>query len=91
MQKDIVVIEGICEDAEPEMDEDNDVMAKFNEGGKKAIDSITGFFGKKNTKPEPVPEDDVFETIKKLSALKDIGAITQEEFEAKKTELLAKL
>ena len=42
--------------------------------------------------PKPsATNDNVFETIKKLSELKDIGVITQEEFDAKKAELLAKL
>lgn len=35
--------------------------------------------------------DDVFKTIEKLSKLKEIGAISQEEFESKKAELLAKI
>ena len=41
--------------------------------------------------PTQTVNNDVLETIKKLSDLKDSGVITQEEFEAKKTELLAKL
>ena len=36
-------------------------------------------------------EDDVFAKIEKLAKLQEMGAITQEEFEAKKTELLAKI
>ena len=34
---------------------------------------------------------DMFETIKKLSELKDMGIISQEEFDAKKAELLSKI
>ena len=37
------------------------------------------------------PEEDVFAKIEKLAKLQEMGAITQEEFEAKKTELLAKI
>jgi membrane protease subunit (stomatin/prohibitin family) len=36
-------------------------------------------------------QDDVLATIEKLAKLKDAGALTQEEFEAKKKELLSKL
>jgi len=36
-------------------------------------------------------EEDAFEKIEKLSRLKEMGAITQEEFDAKKAELLAKI
>ena len=56
------------------------------------MDSITGFFNKKKVAPTPTANDtDVFETIKKLSELKDMGVITQDEFDAKKAELLAKI
>jgi len=37
------------------------------------------------------PPDDIMSKIKKLAELKDVGAITQEEFEKKKAELLARL
>jgi hypothetical protein len=36
-------------------------------------------------------EDDLFEKIEKLSKLKDLGAITEEEFQAKKTEILERI
>ena len=53
------------------------------------MDSITGFFHKE--KPVPAANDDVFETIKKLTELKEMDVITQEEVDAKKEELLAKI
>jgi hypothetical protein len=37
------------------------------------------------------PQDDVFETLAKLGALKEKGILTEEEFAAKKAELLARL
>ena len=49
------------------------------------------FFNKKKAVPVSAAKDDVFETIKKLSELKDMGVITQEEFDTKKAELLAKI
>ena len=36
-------------------------------------------------------DEDPFEAIKRLSELKDMGIISQEEFESKKAELLAKI
>ena len=35
--------------------------------------------------------DEVFNTIERLAALRDKGAITQEDFDAKKAELLARI
>ncbi len=35
--------------------------------------------------------DEAIEKIKKLSGLRDIGAITEEEFEIKKSELLSEI
>ena len=61
------------------------------EGGKKTFDNFSTLFNKKKDPKPSAANDDVFETIKKLSELKDIGVITQEEFDAKIAELLAKL
>ena len=36
-------------------------------------------------------QDDVFEQIRKLGALRDEGLLTEDEFQAKKVELLARL
>lgn len=47
-----------------------------------------------NTQPPPVQQqsaDDVLATIEKLAKLKDAGALTQEEFDIKKKDLLSKL
>ena len=35
--------------------------------------------------------DEVFATIERLAALRDKGAITREDFDAKKSELLARI
>jgi hypothetical protein len=91
LEQDILEIEKISEGDIQEPTESKDVKAKLVESGKKTMDSITGFFNKKKTTPGLAANDDVFETIKKLSELKDMGVITQEEFEAKKAELLAKI
>lgn len=36
-------------------------------------------------------DEDVFEKIEKLTKLKDMGALTEEEFNLKKSELLSKI
>ncbi len=57
---------------------------KFEEGKKVASDM-------KGEKETPVDEADVYEKLEKLGNLKEKGIITEEEFEAKKKELLAKI
>ena len=41
--------------------------------------------------PGTASEEDVFTKLEKLQKLKEMGVITQEEFEGKKAELLAKI
>lgn len=41
--------------------------------------------------PQQMSQDDVLATIEKLAKLKDAGALTQEEFDTKKKDLLSKL
>lgn len=41
--------------------------------------------------PAPMTMDEIFATIEKLAVLRDKGAITQEDFDAKKAELLARI
>lgn len=44
------------------------------------------------SKPEPANnQQDVFELLRKLGELRDSGVVTSEEFESKKTELLARI
>lgn len=92
LERDIIEIESIsAEDVEETPSEKKDVKAKLVEGGKKTLDNISGFFTKKKPATQQKQGEDILETIKKLSELKDAGVITQEEFDAKKAELLAKL
>lgn len=51
--------------------------------------SLFALFGRK--KSDESPAEDVCETINRLAALKEQGILTQEEFDAKKAELLARL
>lgn len=87
LEKDIIEIENIT-DAEPS--EGKDMKTKIVNSGKKALDNISGLFSKKKSVPA-VQGEDVMETLKKLSELKDVGIITEEEFSQKKVELLAKI
>jgi hypothetical protein len=43
------------------------------------------------TLPAPDPKDEVFDQLHKLGALRDAGIVTEDEFNSKKTELLARL
>lgn len=54
-------------------------------GGKKIAEKGSGIF---RSKPK---QEDIFESIRKLAQLRDCGAITEEEFETKKAELLARI
>lgn len=91
LAQDIIEIENISEEASAEPAETKDIKTKLAEGSKKTMDSISGFFSKKKVTPTEAIKDDVLETIKKLAELKDSGVLTQEEFDSKKAELLAKL
>lgn len=91
LAKDIIEIESISEEVPAEPTENKDIKTRLAEGSKKTMDSISGFFSKKKATPPETTKDDVLETIKKLAELKDSGVLTQEEFDSKKAELLAKL
>lgn len=90
LEKDIDIIEAIDLSQENESSEEQDVKAKIIEGGKKIGGNISELFGKKKAE-QSSEADDTFEALKKLSELKEMGIISQEEFESKKTELLSKI
>lgn len=90
LEKDLLEIENIVVE-DDEIAEKKDVKAVFTESTKKTMDGLTGLFAKKKSMQKESQSEDVFETIKKLSDLKESGIITQEEFDAKKKDLLAKL
>ena len=94
LENDIREIENISSSEPEEMPDSNDMKSKLIAGSKKTMDNISGLFGKKkNSQPssQASSNTDVFDTIQKLAELKDKGIITQEEFDTKKAELLAKL
>jgi len=53
--------------------------------------SMTGGIGAAPTAPAAAPGEDAYAQIEKLHKLVTIGAITQEEFDAKKAELLSRI
>lgn len=90
LENDINIIEAIDLSQEYDVTEEQDVKSKIVEGSKKIGGNISGLFGKKKAEPEP-EKDDTFEALKKLSELKEMGIITEEEFNIKKAELLSKI
>jgi len=48
-------------------------------------------YTRRDKPPVPAPREDVAASISKLADLRDRGAISAEEYEAKKSELLARL
>lgn len=89
MEEDFVIIDNISdEDIEKDNKQNENKINSANKG-KNPFQNITGFFNKQ--KPTEENKEDVFESIRKLSELKDNGIITQKEFDNKKEELLAKI
>lgn len=88
MEADIIEIENIADADVPEKETKMDFSEIGNtvsQGIENAGVGLSNLFSKKN---KSVTEDDNFDKIKKLKELLDMGAITQEEFDEKKKELL---
>lgn len=91
-KEDIIIIESISEEdtkENSENSENKDAVTNPTKKPKNLFENITGFFNK--TKPSDSKKEDVFETLKKLSELKESGIITTEEFNIKKEQLLSKI
>ncbi len=90
LERDIDIIE--TTDYTDGPDELEDLKAKVVENSKKIGNNISNLFNKKKKDTEaPTQSEDPFEAIKKLAELKDMGIISQEEFDSKKAELLTKI
>ncbi len=87
LEKDIIEIEKITDE---NTIEEPDVKMKFVDSGKKVINNFSGLFAKKKT-DESLRDNDVFESLKKLSELKEMGVLSEEEFSRKKADLIAKI
>ena len=91
-KEDIIIIESISEEdtkENSENSENKDAVTNPTKKPKNLFENITGFFNK--PKPSDSKKEDVFETLKKLSELKESGIITTEEFNIKKEQLLSKI
>lgn len=100
LQEDLNRIENFeaaaSEEVTPDQNNLQNIKSKMSTGVKNAGDKFSKLFSKSKDshKTESVPEEpseDIFATIEKLAKLKEMGAITQEEFDAKKAELLTRI
>lgn len=89
-ENDLYVIENIDEAEEEKTAQTPEINSKIVAGGKKLGENILGRFSKKGKVCNSATEDSI-ETLKKLSELKDMGIITEQEFERKKEELLSQI
>lgn len=64
------------------------IKDKVSSGIKNVSSEVSGIFNRFSKKTQEVSDEDPIETVKKMKELLDIGAITQEEFDVKKKELL---
>lgn len=67
------------------------VGAKIKKRGKQTADGISSLFSKGKQNKSDASEVNIPEMIRKLAELKETGILSEEEFEAKKTELLERL
>lgn len=86
-EKDIIELENIND---VEISQGDNIKTKIIDGGKKTFSTISSFVSKRKSAAES-KEDDVMETLRKLSSLKDEGIISEDEFAQKKAELLSKI
>ena len=100
LQEDLDSIENIeatvSEKVVPDSKNLETIKSKMSNGVKNASNKFSSLISKnkKSSKDDSAlkePTEDVFEKIEKLAKLKEIGAVTQEEFDAKKAELLLKI
>lgn len=102
INEDIAVVKAMSREDVPAESEKTAFLKGGMEGVQKGLKDIgtsaSGLFSKvqkRATKVKPlkknVQEDDIFQKIEKLAKLHDMGALTQEEFEEKKAELLEKI
>lgn len=73
---------------EPVSDTKEEIKQKASSAIGDVRKGISGLVGKLNKTAAAAPEKDPIEEVKKFKELLDLGAITQDEFDAKKKELL---
>ena len=82
------------EDDQAEIEERSSIKDRAAKGMQDLKSGLGSVFAKGKKKEDDAAEqteDDVFAKIEKLVKLQEMGAITQEEFDAKKTELLERI
>ena len=94
LEEDMAVLESCGE----ETNEKAPLKERFTATMKRSASGVTNWvqkrkeqFGSKKESETPISQDEVIETIKRLKDLLDAGILTQEEFDAKKSELLEKI
>ena len=96
-EADLEILGGIDDKAEimeEAAEKDVNVKTKLTQGVESVKSGFTGFMSKRKIFQKKELEEnneDVFDAIEKLLKLKNMGAITQEEFDEKKAELLTKI
>lgn len=102
MNEDINIIDAMSEESDAEevgkeKVSITEVRDKFLGGLKKGADSLAGWVSQKKQEydeskaAKSVNQDEIFDTIKRLKELLDMDIISQEEFDAKKSELMEKI
>ena len=61
------------------------------EGAKVFIAKLNALIDESNSPKQTAPKEDVFEKLKKLSELKNLGIISDEEYETKRMKFLAEM
>lgn len=93
-EEDLKNVEELSQEDSPETESQtkkpDDFKSKVSGGWKKVGKQASGLFGKlgKKAEKETPPEEDPIKKIKEYKELLDMGILTQEEFDAKKKELL---
>lgn len=92
LKADFIEIENISNSDLPEESIKEKVSNSMKGVGSKLSGALGKITAKANTSKNNIPEtEDIYTSIEKLMKLKEIGAITEEEFTEKKKELLTRL
>lgn len=98
LNADLQEIENLDAIADENISKATNAKEKLSKGVKNFGDGVSGFFGSLKVKPgelskKKAEEDnnEILATIEKLANLKEMGVLTEEEFNTKKAELLSRL
>ena len=88
LEKDLKEIDEV---SEIEHEDQPSVLEKAGNAVKGAGSAVTGFFSNLSKKSEPKADTDIVKQMEKLMQLKEMGALSDDEFEEKRKKLLEKL